>query len=133
MTLSSLSREPRVEAMLEERSSIVSGRSTRMAEPARLEQLTDDLKTPQKASGLFFGPSVSFNTISDHGKAPKALSSGSTDRNSKLLCLRLKINVLNLVTRLAWEKTGILINAWSFHAFSPFPFFQLCAPASVYP
>ena len=33
-----------------------------MAEPARLEQLTDDLKTPQKASSLFFGP---FDTISD--------------------------------------------------------------------
>ena len=40
-------------------------RSMRMAEPARLEQLTDDLKTPQKASSLFFGPSVSFDTISD--------------------------------------------------------------------
>ena len=44
MTLSSLSR---VEAMLEKRSSILSGRSTQMAEPARLE-LTDDFKTPQK-------------------------------------------------------------------------------------
>jgi hypothetical protein len=31
----------------------------------RLEQLTDNLKAPQKASVLFFGPSVSFDTISD--------------------------------------------------------------------
>ena len=95
MTLSSLSMEPRVEAMLEQ-SSIVSGPSTRMAEPARLEQLTDDLKTPQKASSLFFGPSVSFDTISDPrgGKAPKPLSSGCTSRNSKLLCLRLTSDTL---------------------------------------
>ena len=42
--------------MLEEQSSIISGRLTRMAEPAQLEQLTDDLKTPQKALSLFFGP-----------------------------------------------------------------------------
>ena len=54
---------------------------------AQLEQLTDDLKAPQKASGLFFGPPVSFDTISD---PPKALSSGHTGRNSKLLCSRLE-------------------------------------------
>ena len=44
-----------------------------MAELARLEQLTDDLKAPQKASSLFFGPSVSFNTISDPREGSQSL------------------------------------------------------------
>ena len=43
-----------------------------MAETAQLKQFTDDLKAPQKASGLFFGPLISFDAISDLRKgSPK--------------------------------------------------------------
>ena len=93
-----------------------------MAEPARLEQLTDDLKTPPKASSLFFGPSVSFDTISDPREGSQSLVIWLY---KSLLCLRLKINVLNLVTRLAWVKTGILIKCVVVSRSLPLPFFSI--------
>jgi hypothetical protein len=48
---------------------IVSGRSA----GSWLDQLTDDLKAPPKASVLFFEPSVSFDTISYQRKGSQSL------------------------------------------------------------
>ena len=81
-----------------------------MAEPARLEQLTDDLKAPQKTSSLFFGPSVGFDTISDPWEgSPKPCHLAVQVETPSFSAFILKINMLNLVTRLAWVRTGILI------------------------
>ena len=108
--------------MLKERSSIISGRSTRMAEPAQLEQLTDDHKTPQKASSLFFGPSVSFNTISD-------LREGSQSLVIWLYKSKLQASLPSSYGKRAkFSNTTSVGKNWDFHASSPFPFFQLCAP-----
>jgi hypothetical protein len=63
---------------------IISGQSG----GAWLEQLLDNLKAPQKASGLLLGPLVSFDTISDPQKGSQSLVNtchGRTSQNSKLL------------------------------------------------
>ena len=76
-----------------------SGRSMQMTEPTRLERLTDDLMAPQKASSLFFGPSVS--DLRSTGRLPRPCHLAVQIEIPSFSIFILNINVLYLVTRLA--------------------------------
>ena len=98
---SSLSREPRVEVTIKHRFWLNGWTSTAGTTYRRSQGST---KSSRSVHWTFS------NTISDpwKGSQLKALSSGHTYRNSKLLYTFEK-NMLNLVTWLTWIKTGILI------------------------